>query len=129
MMELFGLIPASLRERGKLSSKYFDEEGESLVRRAMLTTPAYFSGDLLHIKQLYPCSLGDLFKQTLNPSMLVKDRDDFQEFLRDMLQYEASERKKATELLKDAWLSNETSESQFIKPFTQVAHGSAHVTF
>lgn len=33
MVELFGPLPASLRTRGKLSCKYFDEDGESSVAK------------------------------------------------------------------------------------------------
>jgi hypothetical protein len=39
--------------------------------------------------------------------MSVKDIEIFKAFLRAMLQYEPSERKKPRELLNDPWLSNE----------------------
>jgi serine/threonine-protein kinase SRPK3 len=106
MIELFGPIPASIRQSGKLSTRYMDENGEYRKYKPYPTTLTLLVGKLLHIKQLYPCSLRDLLAQTTNTSMSVNSYEKFEAFLRAMLQYEPSKRKPPKELLKEPWLSD-----------------------
>lgn len=80
MIELFGPIPASLRNTGELSSKYFDQDGKSFEPKPNRVLAYRCAGNLLNIKHMYPFSLSELLKKSPNTSMSSSDYARFERF-------------------------------------------------
>lgn len=86
MIDLFGPLPKDLLREGRVSSRYFDDNGNLSPIRPISNE---FS---LTIVKLW------------NPSLSGKTVFEFVEFLKPMLEYRPIDRKTAGEMLDDAWL-------------------------
>ncbi|KAH8152933.1 uncharacterized protein LAJ45_03160 [Morchella importuna] len=87
MMDLFGPLPKDLLQEGKVSSRYFDDNGNlSSIR------PISNEFSLERVVKLW------------NPGLSEKTALGFVEFLKPMLEYRPKDRRTARQMLDGAWL-------------------------
>lgn len=92
MMELLGPVPLHIRERGKASHEFFNE-----------------NGDLLHISKLNFWSIRDVLREKYKYH--PDDARELASFLLPMLYYDMDKRPSAEELLKHSFVSSSTTVS------------------
>lgn len=113
IVEVLGPFPSSLLKRGRLSSKFFDEQGILgifiVLRLGCHTNVLKSPGKLIRISDLNPTSLERLLNGKVKPFLKPRDMPEaeittFIDFIKGMLEIDPMSRKSAAELLQNEWI-------------------------